>query len=88
MYVLIYMYMLYTHTHTHTHTYSVSLVLQTSHCLLKDKTLEADTYELVIAFDKHKVVTLENLKAVFPREDGAGERRKMKQLELETNPAM
>ena len=80
----------HTHTHTHKHTHSVSLVLQTSHCLLKNKTLVADTYELGVVFDKHKIMTLENLKAVFPREKGAGEaeRRRMKQIELETNPTM
>ena len=79
-----------THTHTHTHTHSMSLVLRTSHCLLKNKTLEVDTNELDVVFDKHKIVTLESLKAVFPRGDGVGEieRRKIKQMELETNPAM
>lgn len=67
------------------------LVLQTSHCILKDNKLVADTYELGIVFDKHRIVTIDNLKAVFPREEGdAGkaERIKMKQIELNTNPVM
>ena len=69
---------------------SVSLVVQTSHCLVKDRSLAADAYELGIAFDGHRIVTVENLKAVFPRldRDGEIERRKMKQIQLETNPAM
>ena len=71
-------------------SHSVSLVLQTSHCLVKDRTLVADAYELGISFDDHRIVTVENLKAVFPREGRAGlaERRKVKQIELESNPAM
>ena len=74
----------------HTHTCSVSLVLQTSHCILKDSRLLADSYELGVVFDGHRIVTMENLKAVFPREGGAGktERRRVKQSELNTNPAM
>ena len=50
----------------------------------------ADTYELGVVFDKQRIVTLENLKAVFPREGSGGEaeRKKMKMMERETNPAM
>ena len=68
----------------------VSLILQTSHCLLRNGTLTADTYELGLQFDKHRIVTLENVKAVFPREGGEGmsERRKMERIEQEANPAM
>lgn len=68
----------------------VSLILQTSHCLLRNGTLAADTYELGLQFDKHRIVTLENVKAVFPREGGEGisERRKMKRIEQEVNSAM
>ena len=82
----------HTHTHSHTcaHTHSISLVLQTSHCQLRDQALVADTYELGVVFDKHKIVTMENLKAVFPREGGAGEaeRKKTKNMELDSNPAV
>ena len=50
----------------------------------------ADAYELGIVFDDHRIVTLENVRAVFPRENTAGqtERRKMKQMELDTNQAV
>ena len=69
---------------------SVSVVVQTSHCMVKERSLVADAYELGLVFDDHRIVTLENLKAVFPRQDGGGlaERRKMKQMQLESNPAM
>ena len=78
------------HTHTLTLVCRVTLVVQTSHCMLKNKTLVADTYELRVAFDKHDIVTAENVKAVFPRQDRAGEieRRKIKRIQLQTNPAM
>ena len=68
----------------------MSVVVQTSHCLVKDRTLTADAYDLGLVFDGHRIATLENLKAVFPRRDGAGhvERRKIQQMTLESNPAM
>lgn len=50
----------------------------------------ADAYELGLVFDNHRIVTVENLKAVFPRPggDGTAERRKMRQIQLESNPAL
>ena len=69
----------------------MSLVLQTSHCQLgKGALLSADMYELALLFDKHRVVVLENVRAVFPRkgEEGRAKRKKMKYMEQEANAAM
>ena len=65
-------------------------MLQTSHCLLRAGCLTADTYEFSVHFDKQRIVSLHNVRAVFPREgeEGLTERRRMKRIEQETNPAM